>query len=101
VHRAVAGWTSADGTARPCGTLRTRCAAWLVNPLPWAILLGALASVAAAGACRARWKRRWLLADAASPVALFTIGAVLARSQMRAALHDHPMPLIATTCRWR
>jgi malonate transporter len=35
-----------------------------------------------------------LLADAASPVALFTIGAVLARSQMRAALHDHPAVLI-------
>jgi hypothetical protein len=32
----------------------------------------------------------WLLADAASPVALFTIGAVLARSQLQA---NHPMPL--------
>lgn len=31
-----------------------------------------------------------LLADAASPVALFTIGAVLARSQMLAARHKHP-----------
>jgi predicted permease len=30
-----------------------------------------------------------LLADAASPVALFTIGAVLARSQMLAAAHQH------------
>jgi hypothetical protein len=35
-----------------------------------------------------------LLADAASPVALFTIGAVLARSQMLAAAHNHaPIPL--------
>jgi predicted permease len=34
-------------------------------------------------------KTVWLLADAASPVALFTIGAVLARSQMQA---DRPMP---------
>ena len=34
-----------------------------------------------------------LLADAASPVALFTIGAVLARSQYVAALEAHdPMP---------
>ena len=35
-----------------------------------------------------------LLADAASPVALFTIGAVLARSQMLAAQREHkPLPL--------
>jgi malonate transporter len=34
-----------------------------------------------------------LLADAASPVALFTIGAVLARSQFLAAAAEHgPMP---------
>jgi predicted permease len=34
-----------------------------------------------------------LLGEAASPVALFTIGAVLARSQYVAALHEHaPMP---------
>ncbi|MEO5606667.1 MAG: AEC family transporter [Polaromonas sp.] len=43
----------------------------LVNPLPWSIALPAplMGTVS-------------LLADAASPVALFTIGAVLARSQM-------------------
>jgi predicted permease len=35
-------------------------------------------------------KTVWLLADAASPVALFTIGAVLARSQIQS---NHPMPL--------
>jgi predicted permease len=35
-------------------------------------------------------KTVWLLADSASPVALFTIGAVLARSQMQA---NHPMPV--------
>jgi malonate transporter len=60
----------------------------LSNPLPWAIALGALCSVL-------DW--RWLgsggpaarivdmLADAASPVALFTIGAVL----WRAGQHAH------------
>jgi malonate transporter and related proteins len=60
----------------------------LSNPLPWAIALGALCSVFG-------W--RWLgsggpvariidmLADAASPVALFTIGAVL----WRAGQHAH------------
>lgn len=60
----------------------------LSNPLPWAIALGALCSVL-------EW--RWLgsggpvarivdmLADSASPVALFTIGAVL----WRAGQHAH------------
>ena len=67
----------------------------LVNPLPWAILLGALASVFSFELPGPVLKTVGLLADAASPVALFTIGAVLARSQMRAALHDHPaVPLI-------
>ncbi len=59
------------------------------NPMPWAILLGMVAS--------ALQIRLWapidqtvaMLANAASPVALFTIGAVLARSQMSSA---HPMP---------
>jgi hypothetical protein len=35
-------------------------------------------------------KTAWLLADAASPVALFTIGAVLAPSHIQSS---HPMPL--------
>ncbi len=55
----------------------------LVNPMPWSILLGVLLSAA-------RWKLPGpvertvaMLADAASPVALFTIGAVLARSVQR------------------
>lgn len=70
-----------------------------MNPLAWSILLGALASAL-------QWKP-WapldrtlaMLGDAASPTALFTIGAVLARSTLlakaagrrpsrRAALHD-------------
>ncbi len=65
------------------------------NPMPWSILLGALASAM-------RWRLPGpidrtvaMLADAASPAALFTIGAVLARSALincgrrRAdALHD-------------
>ena len=60
------------------------------NPMPWAILMGAFAS----GFDIKLWgpidQTVALLADAASPVALFTIGAVLARSQMQSA---HPMPL--------
>lgn len=61
----------------------------LTNPMPWAIVLGAAASWASFTFPAPVEKTLWLLADAASPVALFTIGAVLARSQMQA---DHPMP---------
>ncbi len=60
------------------------------NPMPWAIGLGAVASAVQFTLPGPVEKTVWLLADAASPVALFTIGAVLARSQMQA---DHPMPL--------
>lgn len=59
------------------------------NPMPWAILGGALASALQFTLPAPLEKTVWLLADAASPVALFTIGAVLARSQMQA---NHPMP---------
>jgi predicted permease len=70
---------------------RVRQAAWralrgaLSNPLPWAIALGAVFSVL-------DWRLSGpadvvtrMLADAASPVALFTIGAVL----WRAGQHTH------------
>ena len=57
----------------------------LTNPLPWAIALGALAAateVELPGPIATMVK---LLADSATPVALFTIGAVL----WRAGLHSH------------
>ena len=60
------------------------------NPMPWAILLGAAASALQFTLPGPVEKTVWLLADAASPVALFTIGAVLARSHIEA---NHPMPL--------
>lgn len=59
------------------------------NPLPWSILLGAVASTLDLSLPRPVMQTVGLLADAASPVALFTIGAVLARSQMLAAKHGH------------
>ena len=62
----------------------------LANPMPWAIVLGGLASAWAFKLPRPVEQTVWLLADSASPVALFTIGAVLARAQMTA---NHPMPL--------
>lgn len=62
--------------------LRKALAGMAVNPMPWSIALGALASWL-------QWrlpgpidKTIAMLADAASPVALFTIGTVLARSQI-------------------
>ena len=60
------------------------------NPMPWAIIAGALASAVRFQLPGPVEKTVWLLADAASPVALFTIGAVLARSQIQSS---HPMPL--------
>jgi len=52
------------------------------NPMPWSIALGAVASAAQFQLPGPIDRTVALLADAASPVALFTIGAVLARSQM-------------------
>jgi len=54
----------------------------MVNPLPWAMVLGGLSSAFAISLPGPIMATLGLLADAASPVALFTIGAVLARSQM-------------------
>ncbi len=60
-----------------------------LNPMPWAILLGALSSALGLTLPAPVFKTVALLADAASPVALFTIGAVLARSQMVPSRHAH------------
>ena len=66
--------------------LRNALRGMAVNPMPWAIFLGALASAL-------QWRlptpvdqTLGMLAGAASPVALFTLGAVLARSQT--SLHE-------------
>jgi malonate transporter len=94
VHVRCRAWTAPEHGRRHAA--RNALRGVLVNPMPWAILLGALAS---------SWLQLelpgpvmqtiGLLADAASPVALFTIGAVLARSQMRARRAGPPrsMPL--------
>lgn len=60
----------------------------LKNPLPWAIIAGGVFSWQDLELAAPVAKTVGLLADAASPVALFTIGAVLARSQMLA--HERP-----------
>jgi malonate transporter and related proteins len=62
----------------------------LTNPMPWAILLGGAASSIQLELPGPVAKTVGLLADAASPVALFTIGAVLARSQILTVESKHP-----------
>jgi malonate transporter and related proteins len=57
----------------------------LTNPLPWAIAAGAVFSFAGWELTGAVGQVVRMLADAATPVALFTIGAVLWRAQ----LHTH------------
>ncbi len=63
-----------------------------VNPMPWAILLGALSSAVQLELPAPVSQTLGMLADAASPVALFTIGAVLVRSQILTA-RGHAEPL--------
>ena len=53
---------------------------------PWAIVLGASASALQISLPAPVMQTLGLLADAASPVALFSIGAVLARSQLNSSV---------------
>ena len=65
------------------------------NPMPWAISLGAAFSFWNLVLIGPVNQTVSLLADSASPVALFTIGAVLARSQMLAHQRPHgPLPVV-------
>jgi predicted permease len=82
------------GTHGMAVALKKALSGMLTNPMPWAILLGGVASAISLELPAPVAKTVGLLADSASPVALFTIGAVLARSQMLAAQHAHaPLPL--------
>ena len=85
------GGADAHGAAK---ALKNALKGVLANPMPWAILLGAALSVRGWQPPKPVAQTIGLLADAASPVALFTIGAVLARSQMLAAAGHAPVPLL-------
>ena len=80
------------GTQGAGRAARRALAGVVANPLPWSSALGALASSFSFTLPLPLDTTVNLLADAASPTALFTIGAVLARAQMsgarRAALAD-------------
>lgn len=73
------------GQGGSAAALRHALAGMARNPMPWAIALGGLASALAFDLPGPVMRTVGLLADAASPVALFTIGAVLARSHMNAS----------------
>ena len=64
------------------------------NPLPWAIGLGCLVSASRASVPTLLMGPVSMLADAASPVALFTLGALLARSSMRARQSASTTPVL-------
>lgn len=79
--------------------LRNALKGMLTNPMPWSIALGAVASAWALELPGPIDQTMAMLAAAASPVALFTIGAVLARSQMNqneyvAPRHYVPLALV-------
>jgi predicted permease len=90
---ALSRWDGADvhGASK---ALKNALKGVLANPMPWAILLGALVSVLGWQPPKPVAQTVGLLADAASPVALFTIGAVLARSQMLAQAGHAQAPLL-------
>ena len=58
------------------------------NPLPWAIVAGAVAAATGFELPGPVKHTVGMLADAASPVALFTLGAMLARAQINAARRE-------------
>jgi malonate transporter len=75
-----------DGANASAGAaLRQALRGVFLNPLLWAILLGALASALKFGLPGPLDRTIVMMAEAASPAALFTIGAVLARPALIAA----------------
>ncbi|RCX09257.1 AEC family transporter [Extensimonas vulgaris] len=81
----------AHGTHGAAVALRQALRGMAANPMPWAIALGALASALQWQLPQPLEQTVAMLADAASPVALFSIGAVLARAQIHP--HEHVRPL--------
>jgi malonate transporter len=85
------------GTA---AAVRQALAGMAKNPLPWSIALGCLTSATGFEWWEPARRTVYMLADGATPVALFTIGAVLARAHLAAASSGMPakigdLPLVA------
>lgn len=88
-----------QGEGGAAQALRNALKGMLTNPMPWSIAFGAVASALAFELPGPIDRTVAMLAAAASPVALFTIGAVLARSQMNqheqvAPRHYVPLALV-------
>ena len=86
-HDAVVG---ADGRSAAGAAARQALRGALSNPLPWAIALGAVASASGLRPPGPVDSVIRMLADAATPVALFTIGAVLWRAGRQAHSRTPP-----------
>lgn len=86
------GHNAAEGAAQvsPAQAAKNALKGVAANPMPWAILTGALVSAFQWQLYAPVATTVGLLADSASPVALFTIGAVLARSNMLSASGHAP-----------
>jgi malonate transporter and related proteins len=92
-HDSPAQGHGGDAAALRAAVTRSLRAA-LTNPLPWSIGLGASVSVTGFVLPGPLGKVVGMLADSASPVALFTIGAVLWRSGLDAqGRPGAPMPM--------
>lgn len=78
------------GASGALAALRRALRGMATNPMPWSIALGIGASAAGFVLPRPLEQTVALLSDAASPVALFTIGAVLARAGMDGAAGPTP-----------
>ena len=77
------------GAGHPAGTAALRALRGMVaNPLPWSIALGTLASAAGLLPPAPIMRAVDMLAEAASPVALFALGAMLARGQIASPAAD-------------
>ncbi len=76
---ALSQWASAEAHGARTAA-RNALNGVLTNPMPWAIIAGAASSAFGLALPTPVDETIGLMADAASPVALFTIGAVLARS---------------------
>ncbi len=81
---ALAQWQSGSGRGRVAAILNALRAA-AINPMPWAIALGAISSATGLRPLGPIDVIIRMMSDAATPVALFTIGAVL----WRAGKHAH------------
>ena len=85
--RTGAGAGSRPGQAQGSGhAVLNALKGMATNPLPWSIGLGCVVSASGVTLPGVLMRPVAMLADAASPVALFALGAMLARSSMRAAV---------------